>query len=296
MFNFKKVVLVSILIIGIINFWGCTTKYNEGTLKLNLSDATTEDKSIDGVYIKINEIQYHHEGEWKTFDEFEGPQNFNLRELTGGNFTLLGELSLPSGKYTQLRFMLDIPKQETAPTNPGCYIEFNDETTEPLFVPSGGESGYKAIGKFVVPVNDTIEVTAEFDIQKALVHTSSDRYILKPTIRVVVNNQAGNIIIPLTNDSGYSNIIVFAYQDKNWDESEDDDPFGEETRFPNSVTSGSVCEDGNYKLCFLAEGLYDIVVAAYSGETFETVLGFISDVEVISGKNTTIDAIATSEL
>jgi hypothetical protein len=157
-----------------------------GTLKLYLSDAPLDAENVTGVYITINEIQYHVDGQWITCEEFEGPKTYNLLELTGGNITLLGEFTLPAGDYTQIRFMLDIPEKGSHPANPGCYIEFADKSTEPLFVPSGGETGYKAIGYFEVPVNGTVEVTADFDVRKAVVVANSS-YILKPTIKLIVN-------------------------------------------------------------------------------------------------------------
>ena len=82
--------------------------------------------------------------------------------------------------------MLDIPEIGPPPTSPGCYIEFAGNTTEPLFVPSGGQTGYKAIGHFEVSVNGTVEVTADFDVRKAVVVAGSS-YILKPTIKLIVN-------------------------------------------------------------------------------------------------------------
>jgi hypothetical protein len=57
--------------------------------------------------------------------------------------------------YTQIRFMLDIPEEGSHKANPGCYVKFADNSTEPLFVPSGGETGYKAVGEFTVPDNGT---------------------------------------------------------------------------------------------------------------------------------------------
>ncbi|MDH5365087.1 MAG: DUF4382 domain-containing protein [Dehalococcoidia bacterium] len=157
-----------------------------GTLKLYLSDAPMDAENVTGVYITINEIQYHRDGQWTTCEEFEGPKAYNLLELTGGNYILLGEFTLPAGNYTQIRFMLDIPQKGSHPTSPGCYIEFADNSTEPLFVPSGGETGYKAIGYFEVPVNGSVDVTADFDVHKAVVVAGSS-YILKPTIKLIVN-------------------------------------------------------------------------------------------------------------
>jgi hypothetical protein len=119
-------------------------------------------------------------------EEFAGNQTYNLLELTGGNSTLLGEFTLPAGNYTQIRFMLDIPEMGPPPASPGCYVEFTDNSTEPLFVPSGGETGYKAIGQFEVPVDGDAEVTADFDVRKAVVVAGSS-YILKPAIKLIVN-------------------------------------------------------------------------------------------------------------
>lgn len=162
-----------------------------GTLKLYLCDAPLDTENITGVYITINEIQYHRDGEWSTFEEFEGPQTYDLLELTGGNSALLGELTLPAGNYTQIRFMLDIPDQGRQPVNPGCYIEFADNSTEPLFVPSGGQSGYKGTGRFEVTSNATVEVTADFDIHGPnAIHVANSRYILNPTVKLIVSDQS----------------------------------------------------------------------------------------------------------
>jgi len=158
-----------------------------GTLKLYLSDAPMDAENVTGVYITIEEIQCHRDSRWITCEEFEGHKVYNLLELTGGNCALLGEFTLPAGKYTQIRFMLDIPEKGSRPTSPGCYIKFADNSTEPLFVPSGGETGYKAIGQFEVPVNGSVDVTADFDVLKAVVVAGSS-YNLKPTIKLIVND------------------------------------------------------------------------------------------------------------
>ena len=266
----------------------CGETSGTGTLELYLSDAPTDAENVTGVYITINEIQYHLNDQWITCEEFEGPKTYNLLELTGGNSTLLGELVLPGGHFNQIRFMLDIPEMGQTPANPGCYIEFTDNSTQPLFVPSGNVSGYKAVGQFEVTVNGSVELTADFDVRKAVVLADS-HYILKPTIRLVVNNEAGRISGLITNNSSYTDIIVFAYEDETWTDTEDNDPVGEGSRFPNAVNSGKMCDDGHYIIPLLAAGTYDLVVAGYNGADFGEVLGFISDVVVKSHKNTSQD-------
>jgi hypothetical protein len=185
----KKVLLALAIIVGVLgaSVVSCGESSGTGTLALYLSDAPLDAENVTGVYITINEIQYNLNDQWITCAEFVGPQTYDLLELTGGNFILLGELTLPAGNYTQIRFMLDIAETGSHKVNPGCYIEFADNSTEPLFVPSGGETGYKAIGQFEVPDGGTAEVTADFDVREAVVAADS-HYILKPTIKLIVNS------------------------------------------------------------------------------------------------------------
>jgi len=284
----KGFLLAIVIILAMLAASGlsCGQAPGTGTLELYLTDAPIDAENVTGVYITINEIQYHLGEQWITCEEFEGSKTYNLLELTGGNFTLLGDLTLPGGHYTQIRFILNIPEIGPPPASPGCYIEFDDNSTEPLFIPSGNETGYKAIGQFEVSVNGTVAVTADFDVRKGVVAAGSS-YILKPTIRLVVNNQAGSIRGSITNSSNYTDIIVFAYEDGTWAETEDDDPVYPESRFPNAINSGKMCEEGDYRVPFLAAGTYDLVVAGYNGADFGEVLGFISDVQVESEQTTT---------
>jgi hypothetical protein len=175
-----------------------------------------------------------------------------------------------------------------APSNPGCYIEFADNSTSPLFVPSGNTTGYKAVGQFTVPNNGTVEVTADFDVRKS-VHLAASHYILWPTIRLIVDSEAGRISGLITNNSTYTDIIVFAYEDGTWADTEDDEPVYPASRFPNAVNSGKMCDDGHYTIPLLAAGTYDLAVAGYNGDVFGGVLGFVSDVVVESNKTTKQD-------
>jgi hypothetical protein len=287
MVSMKKILLSVAVILGMLAAGlscGEATQTGTGTLELYLTDAPIDAENVTGVYITINEIQYHMDDQWIRCEEFEGPQTYNLLELTGGNFTLLGDLTLPGGHYNQIRFMLNIPEIGPPPASPGCYIKFTDNSTEPLFVPSGNETGYKATGQFEVAVNGSVAITADFDVRKAVV--AANFYILKPTIRLVVNSEAGGIHGSITNNSTYTDIIVFAYADGTWADTEDDEPVYPESRFPNAVNSGKMDEEGGYRVPFLAAGTYDLAVAKYNGDVFGEVLGFISDVVVESNHNT----------
>jgi hypothetical protein len=284
--SMRNFLLSAVIILAVLAASGvsCGQASGTGTLELYLADAPIDAENVTGVYITINEIQYHIDDQWITCEEFKGPKIYDLLELTGGNFTLLGDLTLPGGHYNQIRFMLDIQEMDSHPASLGCYIKFADNSTEPLFVPSGNTTGYKATGQFEVAVNGSVAVTADFDVRKAVV--VADFYILKPTIRLVVNSEAGSIRGSIANNSTYTDIIVFAYANGTWADTEDDDPVYPASRFPNAVNSGKMDEEGGYRLPFLAAGTYDLAVAKYNGDVFGEVLGFISDVVVESNHNT----------
>jgi Domain of unknown function (DUF4382) len=283
----KRLVLAVVVILAMLaaSAAGCGGVSGAGTLELYLSDAPTDAENVTGVYITIEEIQYHMDDQWITCEGFEGPETYNLLELTDGTSALLGDLVLPGGHYNQIRFILDAPEMGQNPANPGCYIEFADNFTQPLFVPSGNATGYKAVGEFTVPINGTAEVTADFDVRKS-VHLAASHYILWPIIRLAVNNEAGRISGVITNNSTYTDIIVFAYEDGTWTDTEDDEPVYPASRFPNAINSGKMCDDGHYTVPLLAAGTCDLAVAGYNGADFGEVLGFISDVVVESNQTT----------
>ena len=262
-----------------------------GMIKLSLTDAPIDDTSITGVYITITGIQYHKQnGNWASFEEFEGPQKFNLRLLQDSISALLGNFELETGQYNQLRFMLNAPeKGHGPPTTPGCYLEYAKGTTQPLFVPSGGQSGYKATGAFRVPSNGTVELTADFDVRKSIVKAgNSGMYILKPAIRLIVNGQAGSIGGAITGMSTDScQIVVYAYEDDTYSDEEAAEPAAEENRFPSAISSDMVCDSNQYHLHYLAPKTYDLVITKILENDEVQILGFVEDVEVISRKKTT---------
>jgi hypothetical protein len=285
---------------SLLAFSGCggSDGGGSGTVNLNLADAPIDDENVTGVYITINEIRYHHDGGWHTMVDFEGPKTYNLFDLREGNFTELGSLTLDAGEYHEFRFVLDASDKEKGDSaNPGCYLSFNDgRADEPLFVPSGSTSGFKVKGGVIVPADGNISVTADFNVRKSVVEAgNSGKYILKPVIRLVDHSLVGEINGSVVNESDYPSLVVYAYDDGSWDESEADDPAPETPRFPNAITSTGVSE-GSYIIPWLTQGVYDLVVAGNNADgSFGAVLGFIGDVTVTADQTTTQD-INTSDL
>ncbi|HKL68018.1 MAG TPA: DUF4382 domain-containing protein [Bacteroidales bacterium] len=288
----KKVVsLLMVPVVALFIYTGCEKDGNTGTLNLSITDAPIDDSNVAGIWLTINEIQYHmNDQEWYTFEGFDGPKEFNLLELTNGVSELLGSFEMEAGTYTQLRFMLDAPEMGNTPhNNPGCYIEFDDGSTEQLFVPSGHESGWKGVGAFQIPSNGTVDITADFDARKSVIETGMGNYILKPTIRLVVDNQAGKISGGITNIPDGKDIVVYAYEDDTYTTEEADDPTTDTIpRFPNAISSAIADDSDSYHLVYLAPMTYDLIVTTSIDGEFGEVLGTIEDVLVESKKTTNL--------
>jgi hypothetical protein len=264
---------------------GCSLFTNEeGTLKLNLTDAPIADaEAVEGVYITIDSIAYHINDQWVEDTSFNGPQKFNLLDLTGGVIAPLSNLTLSSGEVTQIRFMFDVTQDgDDTSTDPGSYIaidpdgtadgETSDDEIHTLFVPSGDQTGYKANGPFTVPANGTVEITADFDVRKSVHLTGEGTYILRPTIRLVVNDQAGKIAGGFIDDTSdtYSEYTIFAYESGTYDPTTEQDTETGEFTFPNAISSAAAKDsDGDdsqdsYTIPFLAAGDYDLIIAGVS--------------------------------
>lgn len=275
-------------------FTSCEEQSGTGTMTLSITDSPIDGSNVSGVFITVTEIQVHSsDSGWLSMQDFEGPVTFNLLDLTRGESEMLGNLELEAGNYTQVRFMLDAPEAGTTkPVNPGCYIEFTDGTTQPLFVPSGSQSGFKGVGNFRVPVNGTVAITADFDVRKSVHKTgsSSPRYLLRPVIRLIVDDQAGAIRGNVTNIPENTGIVVYAYENGAYLPEEASDPVDSATsRFPGAVSSDMVDTIGVYHISYLAAGVYDLVVTSVADGGFGEVLGLIEDVAVESRKVTKQD-------
>jgi hypothetical protein len=281
---------------SLLAFSGCggSDSGGSGTVNLSLADAPIDDEAVNGVYITINEIRYHQDGGWHTMEDFEGPKEYNLLDLREGNFTELGVVTLTAGEYHEFRFVLG---DKTDNGNKGCYLTFNDgRADEQLRVPSGEASGLKLKGGVIVPADGNISVTADFNVRKSVVEAgNSGKYLLNPVIHLVDHSLVGEINGTVVNESDYTTLIVYAYKDGTWDESEADEPAAETPRFPNAITSASAA-DGTYTLAWLTQGVYDLVVAGNNADgSFGEVLGFVGDVTVTADQTTTQD-INTSDL
>ena len=287
-----RTLILTALMIGLAFFSGCEDKDSgqTGVLNLSLTDAPIDQPNIKGVHITLQGLEYHKQNNsWATFEEWGDPKSFDLMNLTDGVSSLLGNFEMDAGQYNQLRFTLAAPvRGEGTPDSPGCYIEFEDGTTAPLYVPSTENAGFKLTGAFKVPSNGSVELTADFDARKSItVSATGDMYILRPAVRLIANNEAGQIAGGITGfPTDGSDIIVYAYEDGSYSTEEAADPAAEEIRFPNAISSDKADDEQSYHLYYLAPMTYDLVVVRSLEGQFQEVEKVIEDV-VVESKETT---------
>lgn len=274
-----------------------------GRVTLSITDAPVTAEGLIGVYITFSEITVNVAGteEWQSLAFFEDGFTLNLLDLSEGVTELLAaEVELPAGQINQMRFILDAAEEGDLPgTESGCYLEYIGGITYPLRVPSGSESGFKAVNSFDVPINGDVRVTADFDIRKSLVY-SGGIYKLKPVIRLIVDDEAGKINGRLIVNDESLKYSVYAYEAGSYTDDEITAD-SEGVQFASAVSSTYACipegeTELRYMLAFLAEGEYDLIVASHDGGT-DSALLYVdrSDGVMVSAGETTPHTIDTTD-
>lgn len=171
----KKVVLATFVLLmsGTLYLSGCVQEENKGTLVLQLTDAN-DDLNITEALVTISSIRVHlgagannSTADWYTIVDEE--QIFDLIELQDVK-TFLGSQNLTAGIYTQIRLDVD----EALVTINGTQYD--------LEIPS---KTVKLVNNFRISENETTTLTLDFDIQESVHKTGNDKYIMRPTIRVI---------------------------------------------------------------------------------------------------------------
>ena len=224
----KRFFTIAVAVVSMIFVQSCNNDEESKT-------ASVQIKLVDfpgdylGVNVNIVDVQYNSsedEGGWKSFESFEGPVEVDLTKLVGGNSLLLTDQIMPSGMMKQIRLILG--------DGNNVVVEGSDELTELTFdldTPSAQQSGLKLKLDTVLEPGFSYTFILDWDVQKSIVKTGSDKYILKPVIRVGAEARTGKVegivteektVGDVTEAIAFEGVIVNLYK---FDANDGDEPF-----------------------------------------------------------------------
>ena len=183
--------LLTVVVAGCGSGGGGTTA-QPGTLGVSLTDAPA--CGFDEVNVTVSKVRVHqtdtdnvNAAGWSDI-VLDPPKRINLLEYNdptknNGALLPLGDISLPSGHYTQVRLVL-VPNNGSIPPNNSVVLSDTKEE-KPLDTPSAVQSGIKLVHEFDVPSGQRVDLLLDFDACKSIVKTGSGKYKLKPVIKVI---------------------------------------------------------------------------------------------------------------
>jgi hypothetical protein len=235
---------------------GCSSdpaRTSLGRVTVNLTDAPGDFEQVNLVITGVSIRQGSDEsGGWETLDV--EADTYDLLLLRNGVFTRLAIGDVPAGDYDEIRLHL----------GEGSNLVVDGET-HPLIIPSGMSSGYKLKGDFHVPAGGEVELLLDFDAARSIHQTGNGRYMLKPTVRLIVGDVSettGQIIGRLVPEGVGATVTAIQ---------------GTEV-----VQTTSVEADGGFTLAALVAGSYDVGIDVASSHRDTTILG----VHVSAGETT----------
>ena len=162
-----------------------------GTMSLGLTDAPVTNLSEANLNITSVEVKPA-DGESVTIELSEA-LDINLLDFQGGKVAQLFEgQEFPAGQYEWIRLHLGADPYVVEASDP-------NQTPIFLFVPSGRQTGLKLNGGFVIPAGGSADFTIDFDVKKSIFNAGGnapanrDKYMLKPSHRLIDNVEAGSI-------------------------------------------------------------------------------------------------------
>jgi hypothetical protein len=159
----------------------------EGILLMKIKDKT-DLTNITAIKITINKVEVHKAGpndnDTESDETFEsndtsstgwitvvsGINTYNLLDLVDKPGQVMGQKTLSSGKYTQIRLYVS-----------SAELTLNNKTYS-MKVPS---SRFYWIHPFNIEAGKTTSLTLDFDASDSITETGKDKYILKPVVKIL---------------------------------------------------------------------------------------------------------------
>ena len=212
------------------------------------------------VIIDIREIRINMSSDsvngWQTISGVNAGQ-YDLLKLVNDDDTLLAQVDLEPGRIEQMRLVL----------GPNNFVKIDDQVY-PLETPSAQQSGLKLNIHHDVNAGILYTLLMDFDVARSIVKTGNGRYILKPTIRTVLQEAGGTLQGFVRPFDFQTAVIVF--------------------RGPNDTVTGtySSLDNGGYRVRGLSAGTYSLQFLPNDSSFRDTV---ITGINVNTGMITNVD-------
>src|SRR5262245_8476566 len=160
-----------------------------GHITLRITDSPVASAKRVVVQFTGLEIRPAGGGDPEVFDF--APRQIDLLALDGGGSeVLLADELLPAGNYESIRLKVNAGRDGS-----DSFIELDDGSIHPLFIPSGNQTGLKLNRGFVIGAGSTHNFTIDFDLRKSVIHPPGlgEPYLLKPVLRLVNNLEVGTL-------------------------------------------------------------------------------------------------------
>ncbi len=144
-----------------------------GILQVRVTDAPAK-YEVSAIYVTIANLEVHRSGEeadWIMI--IDGSGTFELLELEGVE-EIWEEEEIEVGHYTQIRMDVESVK---------ATIDGEDKD---VFLPSGK---LKLVASFEIEADKTTILILDFDADKSLVFTGTDRVIFQPVIKLIITEE-----------------------------------------------------------------------------------------------------------
>lgn len=275
-----------------------------GFLSLGVSDGPVHEAAK--VCITFDSIEFKPAGGGQSFTiELDPPEKINLLDFQGANAApILENEELPAGDYEWVRLGVDASMGGNggagdtggdACDGDASYIVMAGGTVHNIFVPSGDQTGLKLVRGFTVPINGSIDATADWDLMRSMTAPPGlgPDVILKPTIRLVDNVEVGTLAGVVAHELAASadcEPSVYVFDDGVTpnaiaeDGEDPDDPIA--TAMVHQQQNGDGTTTFHYEVGFLLAGSYEAAFTC-DGGIFEPANGKPADVS--AQQLTTVD-------
>jgi hypothetical protein len=237
----------------------CDESDNTANLSLSITDAPV-DHAVS-VIVEFTGVELKPSGGSAISFDFDEARQIDLLVLQGGDAaTLLDQVEVSAGEYQWIRLKVNA-LQDTMDS----VINFDDGSSYSLYVPSGSQRGLQLNTGFVVAQGSHAAFTIDFNLRKSVVNPTGqvDNYFLKPSLRLVDNNEVGTINGTVANSIAddpacEAGVVVYVYQGA--DAVVDDEGSANSPLTSANVNYDNVSDSFVYTVAYLSPDDYTLAI------------------------------------